>query len=281
MADPTIFVDKGNYYLYGTNHPNGFMAYVSKDLKNWTYKGLALKKGDAYGNKDFWAPQVFLYNNKYYMVYTANENIAIAEAQSPLGPFKQKVFKNIESNVKMIDPFVFVDNEKVYLCHVRLENGNKIFVAEMNQELTAIIPSTLKECIVAVTHWEDTNNADWKVAEGPSVFKIKGKYYMLYSANDFRNIDYAVGLATADNPLGPWRKNDHNPLLSRKNIKMNGSGHGELFLDKQGKYQYVFHTHFSDTKISPRKTAIIQLDMDNLPYNIVPLTKTFHFIKSN
>ncbi len=27
-----------------------------------------------------------------------------------------------------------------------------------------------------------------------------------YSANDFRNPDYAVGYAVADNPYGPWKK---------------------------------------------------------------------------
>jgi hypothetical protein len=33
LADPTIFLDKGTYYLYGTSSDNGFLVYQSKDLK--------------------------------------------------------------------------------------------------------------------------------------------------------------------------------------------------------------------------------------------------------
>lgn len=95
LADPTIFFHEGIYYLYGTGKSNeGFLVYTSTDMKLWegpkgVGEGFALRKGDAYGNRGFWAPQVFFYNNKFYMVYTANESIAIAESNSPLGPFNK------------------------------------------------------------------------------------------------------------------------------------------------------------------------------------------------
>ena len=41
---------------------------------------------------------------------------------------------------------------------------------------------------------------------GPSVFKIDSTYYMLYSANNFKSSNYAVGYATSSSPLGPWNK---------------------------------------------------------------------------
>src|SRR3954466_262334 len=73
QADPTIFYDKGTYYLYGTNERNadsGFKVFISKDLLSWqlsrAYNGWALTKGNAYGTKGFWAPQVFHYKDKYY-----------------------------------------------------------------------------------------------------------------------------------------------------------------------------------------------------------------------
>ena len=66
QADPTIFYDKGTYYLYGTNERNadsGFKVFISKDLHTWqlsrAYNGWALTKGNAYGTKGFWPPQVF------------------------------------------------------------------------------------------------------------------------------------------------------------------------------------------------------------------------------
>lgn len=99
LADPTIFYHMGIYYLYGTGGDKqtnqGFVVYTSPDLKNWTgpvgaSEGYALKKGDAFGDKGFWAPQVFFYNNLFYMAYTANEHIAIAASSSPLGPFNNR-----------------------------------------------------------------------------------------------------------------------------------------------------------------------------------------------
>lgn len=267
LADPTIFLHEGTYYLYGTggnNAGNGFMVYTSTDMKHWegpkgAREGYALMKEDAFGDKGFWAPQVFYYGEKYYMAYTANENIAIAESDSPLGPFTQKEKKSLEAPVKQIDPFIFIDDDgKKYLYHVRLTAGNRIFVAELEDDFSGIKPETLKECIDANELWEDTQHVEWPVAEGPTVLKHNGLYYLIYSANDFRNIDYAVGYATSDSPLGPWKKHEGNPILSRKDIGENGTGHGDLLKDNHGDLWYVFHTHNSDSVVAPRRTAIVK-----------------------
>lgn len=142
LADPTIFKDNGIYYLYGTDSKDGIWVYQSPDLKNWTgpvgkHNGHALLRGDSYGTQGFWAPQVFKHNGRYYMAYTANEHIAIAESDSPLGPFTQKQFKAVSGEGKQIDPYIFEDtNGNLYLYHVRLENGNRIFVARLNSDLS-------------------------------------------------------------------------------------------------------------------------------------------------
>ena len=273
QADPTIFYDKGTYYLYGTNDSNadlGFRVFISKDLQNWRpsikNNGWALRKGDAYGTKGFWAPQVFYYKGTYYMAYTANEQIAIAQSNSPEGPFTQRAMQPIDSSVKEIDPFVFIDNDKVYLYHVRLQHGNRIFVAQLNDSLSTIVPNTVRECISAVNDpqpWENTKQVQWTVTEGPCVIKRGGEYYMFYSANDFRNPDYAVGYATASSPEGPWTKYAGNPIINRQMAGVTGTGHGDLLKDKGGNWWYVLHTHHNDTVAAPRKTAIIGLHFNN------------------
>lgn len=273
LADPTIFYENGVYYLYGTTtgyFPNGegFQVYTSSDLKKWNgpsgaQNGLALKKGDAYGTKGFWAPQVFKYNHKFYMIYTADENIAIASSDSPLGPFKNDSKAPMYNSGKQIDPFFFVDQDgKKYLYCVRLTNGNRIFVAELNDDLSGIKEETLKECISGVLPWENTQNVSWPVTEGPTVLKHNDLYYMIYSANDFRNPDYAVGYATAKSPLGPWEKATESPIISKKDVGINGVGHGDVFCDKNGKMKYVLHTHFSNSDVSPRKAGIIDIDFE-------------------
>ncbi|MFC1226127.1 glycoside hydrolase family 43 protein [Pedobacter sp. BG31] len=263
LADPTIFVDKGNYYLYGTSSDQGFLVYVSKDLKTWKRKpgidGFALKKGDAFGNKGFWAPQVFKRKNTYYMAYTADEQIAVALSKSPLGPFKQETLKAISGTGKQIDPFVFTDTDgKNYLYHVKLDRGNRIFVTELKADFSDIIPETTQPCLAGTEPWENTAKTDWPVTEGPTVLKKNGLYYLFYSANDFRNPDYAVGYATSGSPKGPWVKYAGNPVISKKLLKINGTGHGDFFTDKNGALQYVFHTHHNNQKVSPRATAIIK-----------------------
>ncbi|WET03121.1 glycoside hydrolase family 43 protein [Flavobacterium sp. YJ01] len=273
LADPTIFYNNGQYYLYGTttgDFPNGegFQVYTSSDLKAWkgpsgAQNGLALKKGDTFGDKGFWAPQVLSYNNKFYMIYTANENIAVAVSDSPIGPFKSESKEPIIKTGNQIDPFIFIDEDgKKYLYHVRLTNGNRIFVAEINDDLKSIKPETLTECISGVLPWENTQNVSWPVTEGPTVLKQNGLYYMIYSANDFRNPDYAVGYATAKSPLGPWEKAADSPIISRKDVGINGVGHGDVFYDKNGKMKYVLHTHYSNNGVSPRKAAIIDIDFE-------------------
>ncbi len=263
VADPTILYYNHTYYLYGTadnGQQKGFRVYTSSDKKNWKDAGVALKTGDVFGTSGFWAPQVFAYNNRFYMAYVANEHIAVAESESPLGPFTQKLKQEIKASSKMIDPFVFFDSGKIYLYHVRLNDGNRIYVSEMNADFMAINEETTVACIRASEPWENTNGAAWAVTEGPTVFKRNQTYYLFYSANDFRNPDYAVGYATSDNPLGPWKKFNGSPVLSKVQTGENGTGHGDFFSDSDGKLNYVFHTHESNSKPKgKRRTAIIEM----------------------
>lgn len=266
LADPHIFFHEGRYYIYGTGAEQGFNVYTSDDMKRWSgpagaNDGYALRKGDAFGNSRFWAPQVFYYDSVFYMAYAADEHIAIATSESPLGPFTQTTREPLATPVKQIDPFVFIDDDgKKYLYHVRVANGgNRIFVAEMTDDLSAIRPETLKECIAASEKWEIISNDRWTVAEGPTVLKHNGVYYLIFSANHFRSPDYAVGYAVSKSPLGPWVKYKGNPILSRKNIGVNGTGHGDIVGNTKGDLFYVFHTHQSDTAVAPRKTALVRI----------------------
>lgn len=268
LADPTImYVDK-QYYLYGTggsggNADSGFEVYTSRDMKTWkgpvgASKGYALAKGDVIGSSGFWAPQVFSYHGKFYMVFTVNEQIAIAKSDSPYGPFKQESMKFISGAKKQIDPFIFMDEDgKIYLYHVRLDQGNKIYMAEMKPDLSDIKPETVRFCLDATEQWENTEKTDWPVTEGPTVIKHNNLYYLIYSANDFRSNNYAVGYATSSSPTGPWIKSKDNPIINKKLIKQNGPGHGDLFMDKNGTWKYVFHIHASLTDVNPRKTVVV------------------------
>ncbi|TZF80798.1 family 43 glycosylhydrolase [Pedobacter sp. BS3] len=296
LADPTIFHHKGMYYLYGTGGSKqtsqGFVVYTSTDLKTWqkpkgVAEGYALKKGDAFGESHFWAPQVFQYKKKFYMAYTADEHIAIAVSDSPLGPFVQSVKQPLllGNGAKQIDPFVFMDNKGAkYLYYVVVANGaNRIYVAELKDDLSGIKEGSVRKCIEADQPWENTWNARWRVTEGPTVVKHKDYYYLFYSANDFRNPDYAVGYAVSKSLLGPWEKVAGNPVISRKNIGHNGTGHGDVLSDDKGQLYYVLHTHFSDEKVSPRLTGIVKVNFVKKrsgPDEFQADTSSFYYLQS-
>ena len=148
------------------------------------------------------------------MVYVANENIALAKSNSPLGPFKSKLKKYFPSDTKLIDPFIFYDNNKWYLFHVRRrKEGTEIYVIELNDDLSEFKRQTLTKCFSADELWENNDGINSKSVQGPSVFKLNNVYYLFYSANNFRSPNYAVGLATSSSPLGPWKKSNKNPLI--------------------------------------------------------------------
>lgn len=284
LADPSIFYERGTYYLYGTGGSDGFNVFTSTNLSDWRKADTkALNKGSCFGTKGFWAPQVIKHQGKYFMAYTANEQVALAQSRSPLGPFVQAEKQPITLAGKHIDPFVFTDaNGDLYLYFVRLQNGNRIFVARLKNDLSDIDISTVKECIHAESGWENTADDSWPVTEGPTVIKIDKLYYLFYSANDFRNINYAVGYATSTSPLGPFTKYVQNPILSKKQTGQNGSGHGDVFTAKDGKWYFVFHTHESAYKAGERKTAIIELSVfKGRPKRIAVLPGTFRYLTAD
>ena len=264
FADPTIVRQGANYYLTGTTNtiPQGFSMLVSKDLKNWTSTGPLLTEGpQVYGDKGFWAPQLYLNGKTWQLAYTANEQVAVAESASLTGPFTQKQVKSVDASEKNIDPFIFTDDDgKTYLYHVRFNNGNYLWVAAYDKNTMSIDPSTLKQCLGNTEAWENT--PDYPAApimEGPTVIKHKGKYYLFYSANHFMSRDYAVGYAVADSPMGPWHKPANNRIIHRSIVGENGSGHGDVFADKKGNLFYVYHVHNSNHAVSPRLTRIVPL----------------------
>lgn len=288
LADPTILSDEGKYYLYGSTSGGkdstnrGFLVYESDDLLEWKRKRYALKKGDAYGDTGFWAPHVVKWNGSYYMIYTANEQLALAQSKSPLGPFVNQDKHHFKSDVRLIDPYIFFDDGKAYLFHVRrIENNNEIFVVELEEDLRTMKEGTLTKCLSVSLDWEDSDEFSNTSVQGPSVVKLDGKYYLFYSANNFKSPYYAVGYATSASPVGPWIKPSNNTLIDRYRINENGPGHGDVFFqDGNKKLNYVFHTHHSKEKLRPRKTGILEFNRDTVMPMLSIKQGSFRFLKT-
>lgn len=261
LADPFILLHKGTYYAYGTNSDEGFEVFYSDDLHNWTkHPKMLLKKEDSYGDKWFWAPEVYYNasNSKFYLFYSAEEHICVATSDSPLGPFKQDEKKPMREE-KGIDSSLFIDDDGTpYIFFDRFTDGNVIWVAQLENDWVTIKEETLTECMKATQKWE---TVEGKVVEGASVIKHNGLYYMIYSGNDYRSLDYGVGYATATSPLGPWTKSDNNPILQKPKGSLVGVGHGAYFMDKNNNYKYVFHAHKNVSNVHPRQLHITNMSI--------------------
>lgn len=244
IADPFILEHNGTYYAYGTAAADGIEVYHSQDMKLWKKeRTLALHKNNSYGDRWFWAPEVYYVEskNKFFMYYSVDEHIAVATSDSPIGPFVQEVKQPMLSD-KAIDNSLLIDDDgQAYLYFTRFNNGSRIWVAKLYDDLQTINQSTMKECFGVSQSWE---TAQGTINEAPQAIKHNNVYYLTYSANHYENANYGVGYATSTSPTGPWTKYADNPILQKpKNLE--GTGHSGIFKDKDGNLKITYHAHHS------------------------------------
>lgn len=257
LADPFVMLHGGMYYAYGTYSDRGIAVFVSDDLACWRkLDDLALDKQDSWGEKWFWAPEVYEANGKFYMYYSADEHICVAVADNPCGPFRQPVKTPMIPDEKCIDNTLFIDTDgQPYLFFCRFNDGLNIWMAELEADLTTLKPETMRPCIHTSQPWEQI----WpRVNEGPFVIKHDGYYYLTYSANSYESQDYGIGCAVASDLRGEWTKYEHNPLLRRPKGLV-GTGHHCIFTDKEGQLRLAFHAHKDSHNIHPREMYITRI----------------------
>lgn len=136
FGDPYVLHVKGDkYYMYGTGGGanKGFSAYSSKDLVNWESEGQVYfgNNKNGWGVGDYWAPEVYQYNDKFYLFYSAqwkvnptkeleNFKIGVAVSDKPTGPFVDLYDRPVfNPPYPIIDANVLFENGKYYLYYSR------------------------------------------------------------------------------------------------------------------------------------------------------------------
>ena len=86
-----------------------------------------------------------------------------------------------------------------------------------------------------------SNDRTWEgdLVEGPWMIDHGGTYYLFYSANGYASTRYAVGVARASSPLGPFTKAPA-PILT-SNAFWAGPGHGSVIEGPSGALVHVYH----------------------------------------
>ncbi|QIK79135.1 family 43 glycosylhydrolase [Sphingomonas piscis] len=92
-----------------------------------------------------------------------------------------------------------------------------------------------------------TNDLSWEghLIEGPFVTRQDGRYYMFYAGNDFGTPAYGIGVAVADDPLGPYTKRTLPLLQSTR--EWTAPGHASVAPGLNGKPQLFFHAFHPGT----------------------------------
>lgn len=263
LGDPFILLHQETYYAYGTNADDGIQVYTSADLKEWELAdGLALQSKDSWGDRWFWAPEVYYIaeKNTFFMYYSADEHICVATSDSPLGPFVQEEKRPMLAGEKAIDNSLFIDEDGTpYLYLDRFNDGLNIWVGKLEDDLITLDTTEWVPSIHVSQEWETV----WpRVNEGPYVLKHQDTYYMTYSANSYESPHYGIGFATASSPLGPWTKYEQNPILQMPGDLV-GVGHSAMFEDKDGNLKIVFHAHHNKDSIHPRAMHIADVSFSD------------------
>lgn len=138
FGDPFILNDgNGMFYMYGTGGGarDGFATYSSADMVNWKFEGQVYtgNTDDSWAVGAFWAPEVYKFDDKYYMFFSAqwrenpedkleNFKIGVAVADKPTGPFVEVGDKPLfDPEYPVIDANVFQDDDgKFYLYYSRV-----------------------------------------------------------------------------------------------------------------------------------------------------------------
>jgi len=209
-ADPAPMVYKGTVYLYTSHdeddatefHMLNWKLYTSTDMVNWTDHGTIASLATfpwAVQTNDAWAPQVVERGGKFYMYVPISVSgspknvIAVAVADSPLGPFRDALGHPLIARAPdNIDPTVWIDGDgQAYLYW-----GNPhLWYVKLNKDMVSYSGEITK-----------VESKPENYQEGPWFYKHDSHYYLAYASHCCPE---GIGYAMSKYPTGPWEYKGH------------------------------------------------------------------------
>ncbi len=245
--DPGVLYDGSEYVLSCTSGgaPDAFPIYTSPDLVNWTRHGNIFPSASKpkWATGDFWAPEIHKVGSQFVAYFSARNSdgklsIGAASAPTSVGPFTDIGAPLIhDSNMGLIDASEFNDTDGSHYVLWK-EDGNAVGKpTPIHAQLLSTNGLTLSGSAQTLI----TNDQAWEgnVTEGPFMVEHSGTYYLFYSGNDYATTNYAVGVARAASPVGPFTKQS-GPIVT-SNSAWGGPGHCSVLDTPAGDTYMVFH----------------------------------------
>ena len=246
-ADPGVVWDGAHYLMTCTsgNAANAFPIYASTDLVSWTQQGFIFPqaKKPAWAVSDFWAPEIHRVGTHWVAYFSARGSdgvlaVGAASADDPLGPYTPLAQPLVhDPNMGLIDASEVKGSDgTVYLLWK--EDGNAqgkptpIHARALAADGLSLASSPTATLITNDQPWEGN------VIEGPFMIEHAGMYYLFYSGNSYASTAYAIGVARASSPTGPFTKLA-NPIVTTGGAWA-GPGHCSV-VDGHADQYVVYH----------------------------------------
>jgi len=274
IRDPYVLLHEGKYYLYGTRGAtcwgecDGFDAYVSDDLENWSEPiEIFHNDGSFWATHNYWAPEVHQWKGAFYMFASFKAEgvcrcTCILKADSPLGPFVPHSKSPITPpDWECLDGTFYVDKEgKPYMvfCHewVQAIDG-EIWAIELKDDLTAPAGPPRLLFTASEAEWivpgRPVLGKPSFVTDGPFMWRTEdGTLLMLWAA--FSKDGYTQGLARSSNGEITGDFKQVKPLF------MKDGGHGMVFRTKEGKLMMTLHSPNKKLEERPYFFEVVEED---------------------
>ena len=226
--DPSICRVGDDYYTVHSTFEYfpGVPVFHSKDLVHWRQIGYCLTRKSQLNldrvraSGGIYAPTIRYHDGTFYMITTCVDcggNFYVT-TKDPAGPWSEPIWIKDGGG---IDPSLFFDDDGTVYYH-RQHGGRNGCTAQSTIDLkTGKLEGELKEI------WRGTGGI-WP--EGPHLYKINGKYYLMISEGG-TSYGHMVTIARSDSPWGPYESNPNNPILTHRELEGNpirAVGHADL-----------------------------------------------------
>ncbi len=255
IRDPFIYTDKENgcYYMYGTtaldsgaiSAGNTFSVYKTYDLEYFEGPKVIFDGSEIgfWADRDFWAPEMHKYNEKYYLFASVNAEgrcraTQIFVCDTPDGKYVPVSVDPITPKDWLcLDGTLHIENGRPYMvfCHewVQVKDG-EIWAVPLADNLSA--PIGEPKMLFRASDNQDVSelnpgSGDY-VTDGPFLYREDGKLKMIWSS--FYKGRYLVLEAESDSLFGEWKHHG-----SRFDFD---GGHAMIFETLEGKRMISLHS---------------------------------------
>jgi alpha-N-arabinofuranosidase len=255
-SDPSICTNGEDYFMVTStfSYFPGVPLFHSKDLVNWKQVSYVLDRESQLplkGQKTsagIFAPAISYNpaNQTYYMITTnVGAGNFFVKTKDPFGKWSEPIWLK---DVRGIDPsFFFDDNGHAYILNndepegkAMYDGHRAIWIQEFDVNTDKAF-GPRKVLINGGIHFEE--KPIW--IEGPHMYKIKGKYFLM-DAEGGTSVNHSEVILTGTDPMGEFKPCEKNPILTQRHLNPNRkepitcAGHADLVQTKAGDWWAVF-----------------------------------------